>query len=214
MRLIQFGSMKTRHYLTEDDLRTIRYLIEVDQLQQWKVAERIGVHVGTIEKVCKRLQLATQRSGPKSGAEHPDWTGGRVKVKGYWYVYSPGHPFARKGVPYVLEHRLVMEAKLRRYLLPGEVVHHIDANRENNIPENLIVFGSNAKHLKHELTGRVPKWTPQGLDSLKSAADRRKKYSGTKSERAKQAQQRYDKFHRRNKSGARRSPQSSDRPPS
>src|ERR1017187_2231241 len=154
--------MKRRHYLTESDLEKIRHMIEVEHLQQWKVADKIGVHAGTIEKVCRRLGLKTQRTGPKSGPEHPDWKGGRSKSRGYWDVYSPGHPFAKKGVPYVAEHRLVMELKLGRYLLPGEVVHHIDGRKDNNDPENLIVFGSNAEHLKHELTGRVPNWTPEG----------------------------------------------------
>jgi len=170
-------------------------MIEVEELQQWKVAEKIGVHIGTIEKVCKRLALKTQRTGPKSGAEHPDWKGGRVRVKGYWYIYSPGHPFAKKGVPYVLESHLVMENKLGRYLLSGEVVHHIDGSTDNNAPENLIVFGSNAAHLKHELTGRCPKWTPEGRQRILEGW---KQYDRTRRHRAK---------------GGQDSSQSTDRPP-
>ena len=34
-------------------------------------------------------------------------------------------------------HREVMEQKLGRKLLPGEVVHHIDENKRNNDPNNL-----------------------------------------------------------------------------
>ena len=154
--------MKPRHYLTDSDLEKIRHMIEVEQLQQWKVADEIGVHVGTIEKVCRKLGLQTQRTGPKSGPEHPDWKGGRVMCKGYWQVYCPGHPYAKKNVPYVAEHRLVMEKKLGRYLMPGEVVHHLDSDPGNNNPENLMLFGSNAAHLKAELTGRCPNWTPEG----------------------------------------------------
>ncbi|MET4703042.1 hypothetical protein ABIB54_000496 [Frigoribacterium sp. UYMn621] len=30
-----------------------------------------------------------------------------------------------------------MEGVLRRHLLPGEEVHHLDANKTNNHPENL-----------------------------------------------------------------------------
>jgi hypothetical protein len=51
----------------------------------------------------------------------------------------------------VYEHRLVMEQKLGRTLRPGEVVHHIDADRANNDPDNLMVFASNGEHLRYEL---------------------------------------------------------------
>lgn len=160
--------MKKRHYLTEDDIQKIRRLIEVEHLQQWKVADMIGVHVGTIESVVKRLQLKTVHCGSRTGPDSAHWKGGRSKIKGYWHVRVPNHPHARKS-GYVAEHRLVMEEVLGRYLQPGEVVHHLDKDRENNSPENLIIFPSNAAHLKHELTGRIPKWTPEGRERIRKA---------------------------------------------
>ena len=204
--------MKKRHYLTDSDIERIRHMIEVEHLQQWKVADKIGVHQGTIEKLCKRLGLKTQRTGPKNGEEHPDWKGGRTLRKGYWYVYFPGHPYASKGVPYVAEHRLVMEKKLGRYLLPGEVVHQIDSDPQNNDPENLIVFGSNAAHLKAELTGRIPNWTPDGYAKILQVAAKKRKYQGTKTQRAKQASQQYEKTHRRKGRGDGLPPQPIDHP--
>ncbi len=45
-------------------------------------------------------------------------------------------------------HRMVAERILGRKLLPGEVVHHIDRNRRNNHPSNLIIFSSQAEHAK------------------------------------------------------------------
>lgn len=44
------------------------------------------------------------------------------------------------------EHRAVAEEKLGRPLKPGEVVHHIDGDKHNNTPENLMVFASQKEH--------------------------------------------------------------------
>lgn len=46
----------------------------------------------------------------------------------------------------VHEHRIVMEHKLGRKLRLGEVVHHIDGNKRNNDPNNLMLFASQAEH--------------------------------------------------------------------
>lgn len=74
----------------------------------------------------------------------PRWNGGRkVRSDGYVIVVAPDdhpHPcdeFKGSGLKYVLEHRLVMEKKIGRYLKNDEVVHHIDGNPSNNSPENL-----------------------------------------------------------------------------
>jgi hypothetical protein len=42
----------------------------------------------------------------------------------------------------VMEHRLIMSRLLGRPLLRQEVVHHIDHNRANNTPENLVLTSS------------------------------------------------------------------------
>lgn len=132
---------------------------------QAQVAQDLGLNRTTIERWCKRFGWPTHRTGPRSGSGHPDWKGGRVLVGGYWYIYTPDHPHATK-THRVAEHRLVMEQVLGRHLAPSEVVHHIDRNPQNNAPENLMVFANNAAHLRHELTGHVPAWTPEGRQRI------------------------------------------------
>jgi hypothetical protein len=92
-------------------------------------------------------------------------------VKGYRYLYRPDHPHTTKQ-GYVAEHRLVVEDREGRLLLPDEVVHHIDGDPLNNAPENLMIFQTNPDHLRHELTGRVPNWTQDGLNRMKAGVAR------------------------------------------
>ena len=46
-------------------------------------------------------------------------------------------------------HRVVAEQVIGRPLLPGEVVHHIDGNKRNNDPSNLMVFASQSEHARY-----------------------------------------------------------------
>ena len=143
----------------------VKDLVENQHLQQWKVAKKLGIHQSTVVNFCKRCGIKTQRTGPREGADHTNWKGGKKWVGNYLYIYFPDHPYATKS-KYVLKHRLIMEKKLGRYLDPKEVVHHIDGDSRNNDSDNLIVFGSNGKHLKHELTGKCPKWSQKGYENI------------------------------------------------
>jgi len=51
-------------------------------------------------------------------------------------LFRPDHPYANHA-GYIREHRLVMEGVIGRYLLPNETVHHKNAVRDDNRPENL-----------------------------------------------------------------------------
>ncbi len=69
----------------------------------------------------------------------------RAKLRDY-------HLNTGKGISYKKlygrhEHRVVAERMLGRKLKKGEVVHHIDGNKRNNDPENLIIFKNQAEHL-------------------------------------------------------------------
>jgi hypothetical protein len=160
----------------------LRPLIEEQRLQQHAVAMLLGVSEDWVQRACKRLRLATQRTGPRAGAGHPEWRGGKTLLKGYVMVWNPDHPNATKH-GYVAEHRLVAEQILGRLLTRREVVHHKDGNPRNNHPSNLQVFDSNADHLRHELSGRIPNWTESGKIRIaegvkKAAATHRRPISG------------------------------------
>lgn len=73
----------------------------------------------------------------KTGKESHCWQGGKVTTKrGYVKIYMPEHPDA-VGKKYVLEHRLVMEKKIGRYLEKWEQVHHKNGVRSDNRIKNL-----------------------------------------------------------------------------
>lgn len=144
-----------------------RHLWPMDKIQYWvEVEKRTLAEIGTalgcphqrISKLCKKHGIKTQRTGPRSGKGHPEWRGGRrIDADGYICIYKPDHPFCRNDKT-VLEHRLVMEEILGRYLHPSEVVHHIDGDKQNNDIDNLQLYASNADHLRDELYRRVPEW--------------------------------------------------------
>lgn len=70
-----------------------------------------------------------------------------------YFIKMPGHPRAING--YVREHVLVMEKILGRFLAPDEHVHHINGDKGDNRPENLMVL-SNAEHTKLHMTLNHP----------------------------------------------------------
>ena len=81
--------------------------------------------------------------------QNPAFKGGRkVRPDGYIMILAPDdHPARSNPYPYVLEHRLIMEQHLGRYLTEEEVVHHVDGNPSNNDIENLRLFANQSDHI-------------------------------------------------------------------
>lgn len=82
--------------------------------------------------------------------QHPTYkTGRKITKDGYILIKTYDYPY-RNYQNYILEHRLVMEKYLGRYLKPEEIVHHKNGIRGDNRVENLKLFKNNRKHLDIE----------------------------------------------------------------
>jgi len=84
-------------------------------------------------KFCSKLCKAKSESQPKT--PFPS----KITRHKYFAIRIPSHPRSHTN-GYVYEHILIAEKKIGRKLKQGEVVHHIDGNRLNNDPNNLLVM--------------------------------------------------------------------------
>lgn len=113
-------------------------------------------HIGKVVSKETREKISKGRKGISPIGKHERFQGRRNRADGYLQIYKADHPFSN-AEGYVMEHRLVMERHIGRFLTPKEVVHHINRKRNDNRPENLYLFASGSDHTKYHSLERFGK---------------------------------------------------------
>lgn len=167
------GSGKPRQRTADSKARIVQISALADGLRSSaEIAELCGSTTKYVQRILLELDLPRLPQAAPIGARNASYAGGRhVDHDGYVLISAPiGHPHARippgRNVGRIYEHRIVLERVLGRYLLPTEVVDHVDGLHLHNHPDNLRVFASNADHLRATISGQIPRWSNEGLQKM------------------------------------------------
>lgn len=133
---------------TAEELR--RDYIEL-RMSQAEIADKYETTQKVVWRALKKCGIPSRRAVKRNqtGEANSTWRGGRIllgqkRLKGrhwfggYVYVRQPDHPHATRG-GYVAEHLLVATRARGRRLARGEMVHHIDLDKQNNAEANLVI---------------------------------------------------------------------------
>ena len=104
----------------------------------------------------------------KAQAEPRGQRNGRIRYgsKGRYYaLLTPHHPHA-DGKGYVMEHRLVVEKAVGRFLTADEVVHHVDGDTRNNDMANLRLMAK----ADHDALHSRERWARARMQGVKRPA--------------------------------------------
>jgi len=137
---------KYLHILTPDFLQQ-KYWRE--SMSTYQISQLIKCDPQNVRNYMKFFNIPFRQNKKshinRKGKKAPNFKTGKLFSEGYIRVYKPTHLYCNKK-GYVLEHRLVMEKYLGRYLKPEEIVHHRNEIREDNRLKNLKLFKNTGQH--------------------------------------------------------------------
>jgi len=122
----------------------------------------------TRAKISDALKGKNNAQFGKTGEANSNWKGGTYRSLGYVMQYCPNHPHANRW-GYALQHRLIMEQYLGRYLDPKEIVHHKNGDITDNRIENLQLFSNQAEHTRYHRKLQVAQSAAQRKGGLSHA---------------------------------------------
>lgn len=133
-----------------------------------EIAESLNENVKYVQKMILKYDLPRRGQSVVPSHRNSFYKCGRhINKDGYASVICPpGFSGMANKNGRVLEHRLIVAQKIKRNLLPREVVDHIDGIRLHNHEDNLRLFACNADHLRATISGKIPQWSDAGKEAL------------------------------------------------
>ena len=121
---------------------------------------------GLCECGCGQQTRIRTRSDNKRGAKRGEYArfvkGHHRRGANFGIIIRDGYRIISTGEGQKREHRIIVEQVIGRELSPDEIVHHIDGNRANNNPDNLMIFPNHRTHAEHHAALRAEEQKDKG----------------------------------------------------